>query len=78
MAALALDGKIEVLRASDDQALEAAQWLCEAEGILPALESSHALALLPELAKRGSGTVLLGLSGRGDKDLATYQSKLGI
>ncbi len=78
LAALALDGKIEVLRASDAQALEAAQWLCESEGILPALESSHALALLPELAKRGFATVLLGLSGRGDKDLSTYQSKLGI
>ena len=78
LAALALDGKVEVLRASDDEALVAARQLCETEGILPALESSHAFALLPELARRGFTSVLLGLSGRGDKDLSTYQAKLGI
>ncbi len=78
LAALAQDGKVEVLRASDDEALAGARRLCETEGILPALESSHALARLPELAKRGFTSVLLGLSGRGDKDLSTYQSKLGI
>ena len=78
MAALAVDQKIEVWRASDDQAMDGAQTLCRLEGILPALESSHALAMLPRLAKEGAGTVLLGLSGRGDKDLSTYQSRLGI
>ncbi|NWJ39588.1 MAG: tryptophan synthase subunit beta [Geothrix sp.] len=78
LAALALDGKVEVRRASDDEALVGARQLCEAEGILPALESSHALALLPALAAEGVATVLLGLSGRGDKDLSTYQSRLGI
>ncbi len=78
LAALVLDGKVEVRRASDEEALTGAQMLCETEGILPALESSHALALLPALATEGVTTVLLGLSGRGDKDLSTYQSRLGI
>ncbi len=76
LAALVLDGKVDVRRASDDEALAAARLLCETEGILPALESSHALALLPTLAAEGAATVLLGLSGRGDKDLSTYQSHL--
>ena len=76
LAALVLDGKVDVRRASDDEALAAARLLCETEGILPALESSHALALLPALAAEGAATVLLGLSGRGDKDLSTYQSHL--
>jgi tryptophan synthase beta subunit len=78
LAALALDGKVVVRRASDDEALAGARLLCETEGILPALESSHALALLTALAADGAATVLLGLSGRGDKDLSTYQSRLGI
>ena len=78
LAALTLDGKVEVRRASDEEALSSAQLLCETEGILPALESSHALALLPGLAAEGATTILLGLSGRGDKDLSTYQSRLGI
>ena len=78
LAALVLDGKVDVRRASDEEALQGARQLCMAEGILPALESSHALALLPALAAEGAATVLLGLSGRGDKDLSTYQARLGI
>jgi tryptophan synthase beta subunit len=78
LAALAMDGKVEVRRASDEEALVAARLLCESEGILPALESSHALAALEALAKEGVSTALLGLSGRGDKDLSTYQARLGI
>jgi tryptophan synthase beta subunit len=78
LAALVLDGKVDVRRASDEEALVGARQLCETEGILPALESSHALALLPVLAAEGATTILLGLSGRGDKDLSTYQSRLGI
>ncbi len=78
LAALILDDKVEVRRASDEEALTAARLLCQAEGILPALESSHALALLPTLAAEGAATVLLGLSGRGDKDLSTYQSRSGL
>ena len=78
LAALVLDGQVEVRRASDEEALTGARLLCETEGILPALESSHALALLPALAAGGAASVLLGLSGRGDKDLSTYQARLGI
>ncbi|WP_243301179.1 tryptophan synthase subunit beta [Geothrix oryzisoli] len=78
LAGFALDGQVEVRRASDEEALAGARLLCETEGILPALESSHALALLSALAAEGAATVLLGLSGRGDKDLSTYQSRLGI
>ena len=78
LAALCLVGRVEVRRASDEEALAAAQQLCRLEGILPALESSHALAVLPALAREGVRTVLLGLSGRGDKDLSTYQARLGI
>jgi tryptophan synthase beta chain len=78
LAALCVDGRVEVRRASDDEALAAAQWLCRWEGILPALESSHGLAALPALAQEGVQTVLLGISGRGDKDLSTYQGRLGL
>jgi tryptophan synthase beta subunit len=78
LAAYAVDGRVEVLRASDDTALEGAKALCECEGILPALESSHALGVLPHLASLGLRSVLLGLSGRGDKDLSTYQARLGL
>jgi len=76
LAALILAGRIEGRRASDQEALAAAEALARLEGILPALESSHALAHLRALAESGAGTVLLGLSGRGDKDLATFQREL--
>lgn len=76
LAALILDGRVQCARASDAEALAGAQLLARTEGILPALESSHALAHLGALAASGAGSVLLGLSGRGDKDLATYQSRL--
>jgi tryptophan synthase beta subunit len=78
LAALVLAGRVEGRRASDREALAAAQLLARTEGILPALESSHALAHLRALAASGAGTVLLGLSGRGDKDLATFQSNLEL
>ncbi len=76
LAALAVDGRVEVWRASDEEAFAAAQQLCALEGILPALESSHALAALPRLAREGVRVVLLGLSGRGDKDIASYERAL--
>ena len=78
LAAWADEGRIDVWRASDDEALAAARELCALEGILPALESSHALARLRDLAGDGARTVLLGLSGRGDKDLSTYRSRLEL
>ena len=78
LAALILSGRVEGRRASDQEALAAAEALARTEGILPALESSHALAHLRALAAGGAGTVLLGLSGRGDKDLATFQANLEL
>jgi tryptophan synthase beta chain len=78
LAALVLSGRVEGRRASDREALAAAGALARTEGILPALESSHALAYLGALAESGAATVLLSLSGRGDKDLATFQSRLEL
>jgi tryptophan synthase beta chain len=64
-------GRLEVRTATDDEALSALQECCRLEGILPALETAHALARARELARelgRG-GRLLVNLSGRGDKDL---------
>lgn len=57
---------------TDDQALEAAFNLSKKEGIIPALESAHALAVLNEMEFKKQDRVVINLSGRGDKDLATY------
>ena len=78
LAALCMEGRVEGRRASDREALAGAQLLARTEGILPALESSHALAHLSALADSGAATVLLGLSGRGDKDLSTFHTALGV
>ena len=68
------------LTATDDDALEAFKLCARLEGIVPALESAHALARLPEIcAEVGrNGVVVLNLSGRGDKDLATVAARLGV
>lgn len=65
-------GRAEVLPVNDDEALSAAFELTRFEGIIPALESSHALALLPKIKFRPDEVVVLTVSGRGDKDLETY------
>ena len=76
IAALAAAGRLEVEAATDDEAFEAMRWLSQTEGILPALESAHALAVLPRLLAAGAWpdetVVLVGLSGRGDKDLGPF------
>ncbi len=66
-------GRLEVRSAIDQEALAACRRLCRTEGILPALESSHALAALPGVAAEvgPDGLVIVNLSGRGDKDAAT-------
>lgn len=65
-------GRAEFLNATDDEALEAAFLLTKIEGIIPALESSHALAALEKINFKPQDIVVLNLSGRGDKDLETY------
>lgn len=65
-------GRALVLPVNDDEALQAAFELTRLEGIIPALESSHALALLPKLQFKEEDVVVLTVSGRGDKDLDTY------
>ena len=61
---------------NDDEALAAFHYLCRTEGIIPALESSHALAYGMKLAKtmRKDQAILINLSGRGDKDMGTIAS----
>jgi tryptophan synthase beta chain len=65
-------GRARFLSATDQEAVDAAFNLAKQEGIIPALESSHALAALNQLSFNATDTVVLCLSGRGDKDLATY------
>jgi tryptophan synthase beta subunit len=83
IAALAAAGRVEIQAATDSEAFEAMRWLSRAEGILPALESAHALAVVPRLLAGveapldapgwpEEAVVLIGLSGRGDKDLASF------
>src|SRR5690606_6288735 len=70
-------GRVKYETVNDDEALAALAECCAAEGILPALESSHALAGAKRLARAHPGaTVLVGLSGRGDKDMPTLQRTL--
>jgi tryptophan synthase beta chain len=90
-------GRMEVLDATDAEALDALRMLTATEGIIPALEPAHAIAALPRLLGAGSGgrnerpaaghaapaalpldaLVLLGLSGRGDKDLGALEQEAG-
>jgi len=69
---LARTGRSKVLAATDREALDAAFELTSMEGIIPALESAHALAALPKLKFKPSDIVVVNVSGRGDKDMDTY------
>lgn len=69
---LAAQHRATVYAVTDDEALRAAYELTRLEGIIPALESAHALGALPKEAFRPSDLVVLTVSGRGDKDLETY------
>lgn len=62
-------GRSTVLSATDNEALQAAQLLIREEGIIPALESAHALAALPKLPLHETDSVIVTISGRGDKDI---------
>jgi len=73
-------GRVDYRTATDKEALDAFKWLSEKEGILPALESAHALAYLKQ-SNNGIGPdehVLVCLSGRGDKDVETVAEASGI
>jgi tryptophan synthase beta chain len=70
-------GRVQYEAVSDEEALDALAECCAAEGILPAIESAHALAGARRYARAHAGrTILIGLSGRGDKDMSTLQRTL--
>ena len=72
-------GRVEYVSATDDEAVSSFQWLSEKEGILPALETSHALAFLIQRdnnIEKGDN-IIICLSGRGDKDVHTVADYLG-
>ena len=66
------------MSATDEAALKWAFHLSETEGIIPALETAHAFAVLPEMNLKPTDVVIVCLSGRGDKDLATYMQAMDI
>jgi len=65
-------GRVTVLNATDQEALDAAFQLTRIEGIIPALESAHALAALNKITFTSKDVVVVNISGRGDKDMDTY------
>ena len=73
-------GRAEYVGVTDTEALEAFHYLCRTEGIIPALESSHAMAYAMKLAKTMAPeqSILVNLSGRGDKDIGTVADLAGV
>ncbi len=69
---LADTGRASIVAVNDDEAIKAALELVKFDGIIPALESSHALGALPKLTFKPEDVVVLTLSGRGDKDIEVY------
>ncbi|HEV3311245.1 MAG TPA: pyridoxal-phosphate dependent enzyme, partial [Chloroflexota bacterium] len=76
--------RAQYMAVDDDAALEAFQQLCRCEGIIPALESSHAVAAIPAVAEslrakhNSEPLIVVSLSGRGDKDMDTVTHALGV
>ena len=72
-------GRVHYTHASDKEAIDAAFMLAKLEGIIPALESAHALAYVMKTAHTlpKDNVMLVGLSGRGDKDVGTLSEYLG-
>ncbi len=73
-------GRAEYVGVTDSEALEAFHYLCRTEGIIPALESSHAVAHAMKLARtmKPTQSILVNLSGRGDKDIGTVADLSGV
>ncbi len=72
--------RVTYVAASDDEALEGFQLLCRTEGIVPALESAHALFYATKIAPKldKESTIVVNLSGRGDKDIGIVAERLGV
>jgi tryptophan synthase beta chain len=73
-------GRAEYVGITDQEALDAFHYLCRTEGIIPALESSHAIAYAMKLARtmKPNQSILVNLSGRGDKDIGTVADLAGV
>ena len=72
------ENRAEYVSATDDEAMRAGRLCAELEGIIPAIESAHALAHLEKMIFSGNETVVICLSGRGDKDLDTYMKYFNL
>ena len=70
-------GRVQYVSVTDDESLEGAKLLARQEGIIPALETAHAVAYLSKMKLSGSERVVVVVSGRGDKDMGTYLERLG-
>jgi len=71
-------GRAEFLAITDNEAMEAGLELCQLEGIIPAIETAHALAVFKTKSFQPDDIVVLSLSGRGDKDLSTYSDYFNL
>ncbi|MGK0139077.1 MAG: tryptophan synthase beta chain [Algoriphagus sp.] len=69
-------GRAKFYAVTDDEAMNAGFELTKLEGIIPAIETSHALAVLDQIGAKPNETVVISLSGRGDKDLSTYMKHI--
>jgi tryptophan synthase beta chain len=65
-------GRVQFMSATDDEAMNAGIELSRTEGIIPAIETAHAVAMLGKMEFAKDDVVVINLSGRGDKDLETY------
>jgi tryptophan synthase beta chain len=68
--------RAKVFPVTDEEALQAALKLTRKEGIIPALETAHAFSILDKMNVSTDSVVVINVSGRGDKDLATFQDRL--
>ena len=75
---LATSGRAKVMAITDTEALDAALRLTRTEGIIPALESAHALAVLDKMKFANDDVVVINVSGRGDKDMHTYLANIPL